>query len=69
MFGSVMEIPVLIVGAGPCGLTASLTLSRLGVDHLLVERHAGRPPLPRAADGEATAVVAPPWIEPSGASP
>ena len=34
------EFPVLIVGGGPCGLAASLTLSRLGVDHLLVERHA-----------------------------
>ncbi len=34
------EVPVLIVGGGPCGLAASLTLSRLGVDHLLVERHA-----------------------------
>jgi putative polyketide hydroxylase len=31
---------VLIVGAGPCGLAASLTLSRLGVPHLLVDRHA-----------------------------
>src|SRR2546421_2497847 len=40
MPGSVSEVPVLIVGGGPCGLAASLTLSRLGVDHLLVERHA-----------------------------
>ncbi len=37
---SVAEVPVLIVGGGPCGLAASLTLSRLGVEHLLVERHA-----------------------------
>jgi putative polyketide hydroxylase len=32
-------VPVLIVGGGPCGLAASLTLSQLGVPHLLVERH------------------------------
>lgn len=35
-----LEVPVVVVGAGPCGLAASLTLSRLGVNHLLVERHA-----------------------------
>ena len=40
MSGSVVEVPVVIVGGGPCGLAASLTLSRLGVEHLLVERHA-----------------------------
>ena len=40
MPASVAEVPVLIVGGGPCGLAASLTLSRLGVEHLLVERHA-----------------------------
>ena len=34
------EVPVLIVGGGPCGLAASLTLSQLGVVHVLVERHA-----------------------------
>src|SRR2546423_14392027 len=40
MSDSVAEVPVMIVGGGPCGLAASLTLSRLGVSHLLVERHA-----------------------------
>ncbi len=35
-----LEVPVLIVGAGPCGLAASLTLSGVGVNHVLVERHA-----------------------------
>ena len=34
------DVPVLIVGGGPSGLAASLTLSRLGVAHVLVERHA-----------------------------
>jgi putative polyketide hydroxylase len=35
------EIPVLIVGGGPVGLTASMLLSRAGVRSLMVERHAG----------------------------
>lgn len=34
-----LSVPVLIVGGGACGLAASLFLSDLGVDHLLVERH------------------------------
>jgi 2-polyprenyl-6-methoxyphenol hydroxylase-like FAD-dependent oxidoreductase len=33
------EVPVLIVGGGPTGLSASLLLSRHGVRSLLVERH------------------------------
>jgi len=35
------EIPVLIVGGGPVGLTASMLLSHAGVRSLMVERHAG----------------------------
>src|SRR5262245_62034431 len=35
------EIPVLIVGGGPVGLTASMLLSRAGVRSLVVERHPG----------------------------
>ncbi len=38
---TVAEVPVLIVGAGPSGLALSLSLCRHGVDHQLVERHAG----------------------------
>ena len=43
-----IETPVLIVGAGPAGLALSLCLRRYGVDHLLVERHAGTAHTPRA---------------------
>jgi 2,4-dichlorophenol 6-monooxygenase len=42
------EVPVLIVGGGGCGLAASLFLSDLGVDHLLVERHTTTSHLPKA---------------------
>lgn len=43
-----LEVPVLIVGGGGCGLSASLFLSELGVESLLVERHAGTSHLPKA---------------------
>jgi len=39
---------VLVVGAGPAGLTAAITLARFGVDVLLVERHPGTSPFPKA---------------------
>ena len=40
--------PVLVVGAGPAGLATSLSLSRHGVPHLLVEKHPGTAHSPRA---------------------
>jgi putative polyketide hydroxylase len=43
-----IDIPVLIVGGGPVGLTASLLLSQQGVRSLLVERHPGTAVLPKA---------------------
>src|ERR687894_1557420 len=43
-----IKIPVLIVGGGPVGLTASLLLSRHGIRSLLVERHPGTATLPKA---------------------
>ena len=45
---STVEVPVLIVGAGPAGLALSVALSRYGVGHLLVERHRGTAHTPRA---------------------
>ncbi|HUH84878.1 MAG TPA: FAD-dependent monooxygenase [Stellaceae bacterium] len=42
------KAPVLIVGGGPVGLTASLLLSRAGVRSLLVERHPGTAIHPKA---------------------
>ncbi|WP_299531452.1 FAD-dependent monooxygenase [uncultured Streptomyces sp.] len=41
------RVPVLIVGGSLVGLSASLFLSRLGVDHLLVEKHRGTSTHPR----------------------
>jgi 2-polyprenyl-6-methoxyphenol hydroxylase-like FAD-dependent oxidoreductase len=35
------DVPVLVVGGGPVGLTASILLSQHGVRSLLVERHPG----------------------------
>lgn len=41
-------IPVLIIGGGPVGLSASLLLARSGVRSLLVERHGRTSVFPRA---------------------
>ncbi|GAB2909884.1 FAD-dependent oxidoreductase [Streptomyces heilongjiangensis] len=41
------QVPVLIVGGSLVGLSTSLFLGRLGVRHLLVERHAGTSIHPR----------------------
>ncbi|WP_213957979.1 MULTISPECIES: FAD-dependent monooxygenase [unclassified Variovorax] len=43
-----LEIPVLIIGGGPVGLTASVYLSHFGVDSLLIERHESTATLPKA---------------------
>src|ERR1700689_3925993 len=43
-----LDIPVLVSGGGPVGLTASLLLSRHGVRSLLVERHPGTALTPKA---------------------
>jgi 2,4-dichlorophenol 6-monooxygenase len=43
-----IDVPVLIIGGGGCGLSASIFLSNLGVEHLLVERHESTSLLPKA---------------------
>jgi putative polyketide hydroxylase len=43
-----LDVPVLIVGAGPAGLTAAVALAQYGIKCLLVERRRGPAPLPRA---------------------
>jgi 2-polyprenyl-6-methoxyphenol hydroxylase-like FAD-dependent oxidoreductase len=42
------EVPALVVGAGPAGLTTAVALARQGVQTLLVERWHERSALPRA---------------------
>src|SRR5579862_1357868 len=42
------NIPVLIVGAGPVGLSMALCLTRQNIPSLVVEKHPGRTPHPRA---------------------
>ncbi|MFF2140552.1 FAD-dependent oxidoreductase [Streptomyces sp. NPDC058193] len=42
-----LRVPVLIVGGSLVGLSTSLFLSRLGVRHLLVEKHSGTSTHPR----------------------
>jgi putative polyketide hydroxylase len=46
--GAIERVPVLIIGTGPAGLVTALSLARAGVRSLLVERHGGINPLPRA---------------------
>src|SRR3954462_2319670 len=43
------EVPVLVVGGSLVGLSTSLFLAGYGVEHLVVERHAGTAIHPRAA--------------------
>ena len=44
----IREVPVLVVGAGPAGLTAAIALARRGVPTLMVERRRDLSSLPRA---------------------
>lgn len=44
----IIDVPVAIIGGGGCGLTTSIFLSDLGVEHFLFEKHPGTSRLPRA---------------------
>jgi len=44
----VVDVPILIVGAGGSGLAASNFLADLGIESLLIERHASTSILPKA---------------------
>ncbi len=46
--GAEEEVPVLIVGGGGAGLTSSMLLARLGVEHLLVSARQQTSDLPKA---------------------
>ena len=43
------EVPVLVVGAGPAGLTTAIGLARHGVSSIIVERHPGTSIFPKAS--------------------
>ncbi|HEX4686805.1 MAG TPA: FAD-dependent monooxygenase, partial [Nocardioides sp.] len=43
-----MDVDVLVVGAGPSGLTVSAALARTGIRTLTIERHAGTSIFPKA---------------------
>ena len=43
-----MQVPILIVGAGPAGLCSSILMSRYGIKSLLVERHPSTSTHPKA---------------------
>jgi 2,4-dichlorophenol 6-monooxygenase len=43
-----VRVPVLIAGGGAAGLTTSMLLSKAGIRHMLVERHASTSNLPKA---------------------
>jgi 2-polyprenyl-6-methoxyphenol hydroxylase-like FAD-dependent oxidoreductase len=43
------EFPVLVVGAGPAGLTTAIGLARNGVSSMIVERHPGTSIFPKAS--------------------
>ncbi|MPY55999.1 bifunctional 3-(3-hydroxy-phenyl)propionate/3-hydroxycinnamic acid hydroxylase MhpA [Streptomyces spongiae] len=46
------RVPVVIVGAGPVGVTAALLLARHGIPSVVLERHRDIYPLPRAVAGD-----------------
>ena len=44
----IVDIPVIIIGGGGCGLTMSSFLSNYGIGHYLFERHPSTSTMPKA---------------------
>jgi 2,4-dichlorophenol 6-monooxygenase len=44
----IIDVPVIIIGGGGCGLMLSNCLSDLNVEHMLFEKHPGTSLLPKA---------------------
>jgi 2,4-dichlorophenol 6-monooxygenase len=45
---NIIDVPVIIIGGGGCGLTLSSFLSDYGIDHFLFERHTSTSIMPKA---------------------
>jgi 2,4-dichlorophenol 6-monooxygenase len=43
-----VDVPIVIVGGGGCGLTLSGFLSNYGIEHVLLEKHTSTSILPKA---------------------
>ena len=43
-----IQVPIVVVGGGGCGLTLSSFLSNYGIEHVLIEKHNGTSVLPKA---------------------
>jgi 3-(3-hydroxy-phenyl)propionate hydroxylase len=59
-FSTEVSVPVLIIGAGPTGITAATLLAQYGIGCLVLDRYAGAYPQPRAVhlDDEVHRIIA-----------
>jgi 3-(3-hydroxy-phenyl)propionate hydroxylase len=54
-------VPVIIIGAGPTGITAATLLAQYGIDCLVQDRHETAYPLPRAVHADDEIYRWPAW--------